>query len=179
MKLLIKSGQKLTDPEFLQIKESHFREFKDGPNKKEDLINHIFFLLKNKKKILALGALIPISFISFNAEKFSVLGIGGIVANIKRKGYGKKIMTAIRKYLTIKNITGVGFCGEYNVPFYKKCGFKTDKNSIKQFIYYKNDKRIPNTMNDHVVYLDGKDDFMQKVLFHPETDIVLPRPPNW
>ncbi|MBI3385111.1 GNAT family N-acetyltransferase [Candidatus Gottesmanbacteria bacterium] len=179
MKLLIKTGKELTDSEFEQITQAHLREFKEGPSNKSDLGDNHFFLLKAGEKILAAGILISVQPVNFNKEIFSILGIGGIIANERGKGYGKKIMLAVRKYLAKKNISGVGFCGEYNSDFYQKCGFQTDRDSIRRFIYYENGKRIENKSDDFVLYWNSSDNFMKKVLANKKTDIILPRPPNW
>ena len=182
MKISIKSGRNLSESDYLQIKEAFFREFKEGPNSPGDLSNHKFFLLKEGEKILALGGLIPVKPVTFRGKIFNIVGIGGILANEKRKGYGKKIMTSIRRYLILHHETGVGFCGERNIQFYEKCGFNIDRDSITRFIHHENGKRISNgmkTTTDFVVYLDSDDHFMKKVQENSSEDIILPRPPNW
>lgn len=179
MKLFIKSGEKITDGEFEQIKEAFFREFKEGPSHKSDLQNNCIFLLKDEQEILGIGMLIPVEPVKFSNETFKILGIGGIVANGRGKGYGKKVMQTIKKFLEKKNVTGVGFCGEYNIGFYQKCGFKINRESIRQFIYYENGKRMENKSNDFVLYWDSSDGFMKKVLINSKEDVILPRPPNW
>lgn len=172
----------MSESEYLQIKEAFFREFKEGPNSPSDLHKHKFVLLKEGEKVLAIGELIPVSPVIFHGKIFDILGIGGILANEKRKGFGKKVMTAVKKYLTVHHKTGVGFCGEYNIPFYEKCGLKIDRDSVTRFVHYEKGKRISNEMKkttDFIVYLDSDDHFMKKVQNNPSEDIILPRPPNW
>lgn len=179
MKLLIKSGKEIKDNEFKQIKEAYFREFKEELVEKKKIANHTFFLLIKKERILAFGGLIPVELVKFNKETFNILGVGGVISNQKGKGYGKKIVVAIKKYLLLKGKTGVGFCGLHNTGFYKKCGFKIDKGSIKRFVHYKDNKKALNASDDCVLYLDGSDNFMKKVLSNPGENIFLPRPPDW
>lgn len=178
-KLLIKAGNKLNRDEIDQINLAKAREFKVPPLQEKDLKDGLFFLLFDNKKILAMGQLIPVAPINFSGEIFSIFGIGGILANKKGKGYGRQIMTAIKGYLTTENKTGVGFCGLHNKGFYEKCGFKIDTTSIKRFVFQEKGKKITNSGDDCVLYLDASDRFMQKVLSYPDQEVILPRSPDW
>lgn len=178
-KLLIKTGIKLSRDEIGQINQAMSREFKTPPLQKKDLKNRQFFLLIRDKKLLAVGQLIPVEPVNFNGETFSTLGIGGILANKKGKGYGKQIMTAIKDHLVAKNKTGVGFCRLRNKGFYEKCGFNVDTTLIKRFVFQDDSKKIINSGDDCVLYLDASDHFMQKVLFYSSQEVILPRPPDW
>lgn len=179
VKLLIKKGIRLEKNELDQVNQANKREFKAPPLTQKHLKKSLFFLLFDGKCLLAKGELIPIEPVNFNGERFSLLGIGGILATEKKKGYGKKIMAAIKKYLLLKDQTGVGFCGPYNASFYEKCGFRVNKNSIRQFVYYKDKKKILNKGDDYIVYLDSSDNFMKKVLSNTKKEVLLPRPPDW
>lgn len=178
-KLLIKLGTKLSQDEIDQINEAKTREFKVSPRRQETLSMATFFLLVDSERILAMGKLVPIKPVSFSGKNFSILGIGGILANEKGKGYGRQIMTAIKNYLTANNKTGVGFCSLHNKGFFEKCGFNVDMTSIKRFIFWSNKKKVINSGGGCVLYLDAFDRFMQKVLSHPNEEIILPRPPDW
>lgn len=177
-KLLIKLGTKLSQDEIDQINEAKTREFKVSPRRRETL-SMTFFLLVDGERILATGELVPIKPVSFSGKNFSILGIGGILANKKGKGYGRQIMTAIKNYLITNDRTGVGFCSLHNKGFYEKCGFNVDTTSIKRFIFWSNKKKVTNSGDDCVLYLDAFDRFMQKVLSRPDEEIILPRPPDW
>jgi hypothetical protein len=62
--------------------------------------NSIFVLVKDSNgSILSQGQLLTINNVEFNNEIFSVIGIGGIIANEKRQGYGRKLMEAVKDYL--------------------------------------------------------------------------------
>lgn len=176
---LVKAGGELGKQEINQINQARAREFKASPLNEKQPETTLFFLLLDHQKILAMGELIPVNPIKFNKEVFSVLGIGGILANEKGKGYGKKIMLAIKNYLISQDKTGVGFCGLNNKGFYGKCGFKIETTSIKRFVFQEDSQKITNSGDEGVVYLDGSDRFMEKVLLHPDQEVMFPRPPDW
>jgi len=178
-KLLIKTGNKLSRDEIDQINLAKKREFKAPPLQEKDLKDGLFFLLFDDKKILATGQLIPVGPIDYNGETFFILGMGGILASKKGKRYGKQIMTAIKDRLVAKNKTGVGFCRLGNKGFYEKCGFKVDTTSIKRFVFQKGDRKITNSGDDCVVYLDASDRFMEKVLFRLHGEVIVSRSPDW
>lgn len=178
-KLLVKEGNQLTTDEINQINQAKSREFKVPPIPKEQKQKTIFFLLKDGEKILAIGELIPIEPIKFNGETFFVLGIGGIIANEKRKGFGREVINAIRVYLKDKSKTGVGSCALHNKIFYEKCGLGVNCSSLKRFIFREKGKKIINTTDNCVIYQGGSDSFMEKVLALPGKEVVLTRPFDW
>lgn len=149
--------------------------------KKEEIKDSLYFLLKDKKgNLLATGQVIFIEPVIFDQERFSICGIGGIIANIKRQGYGRIIMNAIKQYLLDKHKIGVGFCGKHNKIFYEKSGFGVDCSSIGRLVYYdKSGKRVTEKGDDCVIYLDSSDRFMKKVLAKKDLEVLLPRRPNW
>jgi len=178
-KILVKKGADLTKGEIDQINQANAREFKVGPLPKKYLKTALFFLLVDNKAVLAKGELHPIEPVYFNDEKFSILAIGGVLANKKGKGYGKKVMVAIKNHLISNDKTGVGFCISSNKEFYEKCGFRVDTTSIKKFVFPKGDKKIVNLDDDFVVFKDGPDEFMKKIISHPTQEAIVPRPPDW
>lgn len=179
MELIIKLGSQLTSREIQQINLAKNREFKAPPLSKAQLQATTHFLLVENDKIFATGELISINNIKFNSKIYNILGIGGIVANTKAQGFGKQIMTAIKKYLLEKNKSGVGFCLSKNKGFYEKCGFFVDDEAINRFVYYTGGKRITDTWDHCVFYLNSSDNFMRDVLLNPNLEIFLPRPPDW
>jgi hypothetical protein len=178
-KLVIKSGTKLSPHEISQINQAKAKEFKAPPLQPRALKTAQFFLLLDDDTILALGELIPVEPVKFSGETFSILGVGGILASEKGKGYGKKIMAVIKDYLVTKNKTGVGFCALRNKGFYEKCGFNIDTTSIKRFVFQKGNKKTTNSEDGCLLYLDSSDHFMKKVLLNPDKKVILPRPPDW
>jgi hypothetical protein len=177
-KVIIKTWPELSPTELEQMNSSHAREWQIGPMSPKYHQENIFFLLKNNNDdILAQGQLVPIDGVKFQNEVFNIFGIGGIIANVKGKGYGSKVMAAITTYLKEQHKTGVGFTGFSG--FYEKCGLSVSKEAIKQFIYRDGDKEVINTESDLVCYLDSDDHFMEKVLKNPQDTIYLPRTPDW
>lgn len=177
LKVEVKSGKDLSQSAIDAINKAKARE--SMPDVKEDdLENSTFILLKDSNdNILAQGQLVSIDGINFNNELFSILGIGGIIANPKRKGYGRKLMLVIKDYLSKNKTTGVGFTG---VPeFYRKCGYSTDRDSLKRFVHIVDNREIRNTEDEYVVFIDSDDRFMEKVLRNPKQKVYLPRDPNW
>lgn len=177
--LLGKTGNELTEAEFSQINRARVREFKAPLIAREKVDGSLFFLQAEGGEILAMGELFLIEPVVFDDERFSIMGIGGIVANEKGKGYGKKIMPAIKDHLLSCGITGVGFCEMHNRGFYEKCGFEVDTNLIRRFVFLEDGRRIVNMEDDCVLYLDGSDGFVEKVLNRPDEIVDLPRRPDW
>lgn len=179
-RLLIKKGPELTNQEIVEINQTKAREFHIPKMSKHQIKGSLLFLLKDRdNNILAMGQLISVEPVQFRGETFSILGIGGIVSNIKGKGCGKKIMVAIKQYLIKKCKTGIGFCGIVNRGFYEKCGFFVDENSIQRFVHHEKGKKIVNVEDEAVLYFDSDDHFMRKVLAYSAEEVLLPRPPDW
>jgi hypothetical protein len=138
--------------------------------------NDIFFILYDKKEILSTGRLRPISNIQFMKKKYSLLGIADIVSVIRGKGYGKRIMKAIKKYLNSKNEIGIGFCRRNNSPFYRKCGFNIGENLITRFIFTnKKGKLIKNEWDDDIIYSYMGKGLVNKMRENPKEKILIPR----
>ena len=176
--MVIKKWNELSQEELDQMNKSHRREWKISSMTPTHHRMNTFFLLKDEKdNIVAQGQLVPIDGVEFKGEIFNILGIGGVIANIKNQGNGKRIMLSIKDYLTQQNKSGVGFIG---LPdFYKKCGFSVNKDAIKRFVHVIGNKKIVNTESNHVCYLDANDKFMEKVIQNPDKFVYLPRDPDW
>lgn len=178
-KLSVIRGEELTENQFSQINSAFLREFQTTFPSIQKLAGRQFFLLLRGEKILAMGQLLPIEPVLYNGETFSLLGIGGIIANEKSKGYGKQIMTAIHRHLIAKDKTGVGFCMTHNKGFYEKCGFTVDTISVQRFIYQKGGKEITEQQGQIIFYFNGSDHFMEKILSDSDEKVLLPIPPTW
>lgn len=178
LKVEFKSGQDLTQREIDAVNEAKFREWKIPPMETDQRANSTFVLLKDDKdNILAQGELITVNGVVFNNQSFDILGIGGVIANIKRQGHGRRLLLTIKDYLLEHKKTGVGLTG---VPeFYRKCGYSTDRESLKRFVHVVDSKEIRNTEDEYVAFIDSDDRFMQKVLSSPSKKVYLPRAPNW
>jgi hypothetical protein len=177
-KVIQKSWDDLTPDEIMQIDQNQNREWHIAPMTKASQIDTRFFLLEDtEQQILAEGFLEPVAGIRFNDEIFNIFGIGSIIANVKGQRYGSAIMKSIKDYLLTHHASCVGFTDISG--FYEKCGFFVSKEAIHRFIYLDGEKKIVNTESDRICYLDGSDQFMQKVLTHPDQDVYLPRKPDW
>lgn len=176
---LIVSGRALTRDQFKQINEASLREFHTTLSSKGELTNRVFFLLIDNSRILAMGQLLPIKPVLFNSEIFSLLGIGGVIANEKGKGYGKQIITAISGYLSSYDKTGLGFCMPKNQGFYEKLGLKVDQTSTQRFVYRSGSEKITDKEGQYIIYQDSSDRFMERVLVNPGKEVSIPMPPTW
>lgn len=181
-KILFKNVSELTDKEITEVNEACTREFHEPFTKsvKNEASSRQLFLLKDKSEnIVSMGQLILIEPVRFMGQTYSILGVGGIVSNVKGKGYGKKIMATIKQYLMENHKTGIGFCGKHNRLFYEKCGFSVDPDLIHRFVYYTGNKKVVNHNDDCLVYFDSNGSFMKKIFADSSEEILLPRPPDW
>ena len=178
--LKVKMGNKLPIQALKQISEiwkNAFGAIRPPKPDRKWYAKHIFFIVYDSSGILSVGTLQTIK-INFLDKKYNILGIGGIASLIKKKGYGKILMAAMHNYIIKKRKTAIGFCSNDNNIFYEKCGFKIAKDLVKQFLYINTKgKLIKNKRDDDVIYLSGKDRFMEKVLYSKEK-ILLTRP-HW
>jgi len=174
LKLVIKKGINLTEQELSQIKKDILREFKIAFNMDDQAKEKLFFLLKQE-----MGSLWEVKPVIFNGENFSIYGVLNVIANIKGKGYGKRIVTSMIKYLVFHNKTAFGFCMPQNSGFYEKCGFTIDTVSTKRFVYTKGKERITNQDGQVIFYQDASDHFMEKVLAFPDRKVSIPTASLW
>ncbi len=173
------NGKDLSDIEISQINSSVFREWKVEPYTREILSDTLFFFLKKKDEILAMGGLKDTHPVIFDEVSFSILGVVEVVSNVKGEGHGKSVVSAMRKYLVENGKTGIGFCMLKNVGFYEKCGFKIEHNSSQRFVYTKGEERIINQDGQVIFYQDGVDQFMEKVLSNPNLEVSIPTDGLW
>lgn len=144
----------------------------------EDFSKDIFFLLRDGKKIMAVGALTPVK-IKYNNKDYNILGITEIISLVKKKGYGKILMKSILDYLKKKGKTGVGFCARKTSPFYIKSGLKVKKDIIKRFLYNPKNKEEEKEVKDilkqgrDILYVEGKDNFMKEIISN-KSSVQLP-----
>jgi hypothetical protein len=179
LKIIQRPGNELQDHEVQQISQSLLREFNFVFPPKETYNNTIFFLLKDENKILSMGGLMNVEPVLFNNNNYSLLGFVEVVANIKGKGYGKRVITAMRDYLVAYNKSGIGFTKSKNIGFYEACGLSVDANSTQRFVYIEGDKRIKDIEDQVVFYHDSEDKFMKNVIDHPGLEIILPTAGLW
>ncbi len=66
----------------------------------------------------------------------------------KGKGYGKKLLTCIKRNLTKRKIEAIGFCEKEVRPFYEKCGISVLHNKAKYLIEITGDEKVITTDDD-------------------------------
>ena len=171
MKTLIKKGKSLSKKELDLIVNANIKNFNDCQDYEKELrllkneeVASTFFFVEKKGKIVSMGLLRPIK-INYLRKSYNIFGISNMISIIKRKGYGKMIVSAMKEFLQKKSKTGVGFCHDGNIRFYKKSGLSVLNKSKNRFFYdYGNPKENKEMMEDAVIYFEGKDKFITKVL---------------
>ncbi len=70
--------------------------------------------------------------VTINNNPKSFFGIGNVCAKEKGKGFGKILLLEVNKYLKSNNVSGILFCKDDLVDFYKKCNWNVvERNYIK------------------------------------------------
>jgi GNAT superfamily N-acetyltransferase len=179
LSLEFKNGVELSVEELDQIRAAVLREFKQQFTAADHKKDKIFFLLKDGFTIMALGAVWEISPVIFRNVSYSLLGVLNVIANEKGKGYGKRVVSAIRDYMIKHDKTGIGFCMPKNQEFYKKCGFSITTDITQRFVYLNDGNRITNQDGQFIFYQDSSDEFMKKVLEHPDDEVSIPTANLW
>lgn len=179
MEIVIKTTTELLNDELNQISNALFREFKVPFIVNDESKDTLFFLLKQNEHIISMGAIHEVKPVFFNGENFIIYAALHVVSNVKNKGYGKEVVTSMKKYLSSQNKTMFGFCMPKNKGFYEKCGFSIETNSTKRFVYNKNNEKITNKDGQIIFYEDSSDEFMKKVIASPEKEVSIPTPSLW
>jgi len=105
----------------------------DNEKRLKKIINgsHIFIIVKENKKIIAMARVISDKVNDAYIQDFAVL------PEYRKKGIGKKILKYIIKELKNKNFKWLGLIADKNaINFYKKSSFKLMEN-FKPMIYDK------------------------------------------
>jgi predicted N-acetyltransferase YhbS len=169
--ILKKSGKELSKKELDFIVKTNIATFNACENYEEELkilkeeeMPSTFFFIKKNNKVVAFGLLRPIK-INYLGKNYNILGISNMIAVVKGKGYGKELVQEMIKFLSKKGKTGIGFCSEENIGFYKKSGFVVEGKLRNRFFYdYGNLEENKDAMSDFVIYFEGKDKFVAKLL---------------
>lgn len=123
-----------------------------------------FFLVKNSNnQLLSFGTLRPVK-IYIETQEYTIWGIQAVISVVQGKGYGKLLMHSIKEFVEESGITLIGFCEKKNSEFYKKSGCSVFEDGCDYFVYLKESgERILDTPGD-VLYINGKDRFMDEVI---------------
>lgn len=182
MRIIIKKGKRLSNEYIKEWNKIRLKEFNEdsllNQKNRKSFENDIFFsLYENNKKILSSGRLKLIK-INFLNHTYNIFGSADLVSTVKGKGYGKIIKKAQIKYAKNKKKTMIGFCARKNTPFYKKCGLQIKEDFIKRFVYSSSKGYKPDKEDIDVIYIQGKDKFMEKILRNPKEKVIIPIP-HW
>lgn len=179
MKVKIIKGKYLSQKNIAQLNKIMQEAFSDKDTleigNRQNYSKDIFFVLYNKEKILSLGRLRPAK-INILGKSYKILGIADIISIIKGKGYGKKIVQSMHKYLEKTNNRGLGFCRRDNSLFYKKSGLNVERNISKKFIYRDNHgKNIKDRISQDVIYSNNAKQLIKLILSNLNLEINISR----
>ena len=177
-----KLGKDLTQAELDTINKYRKKEFDHQKSWTKEKLGlrkgHLFFLLRDENSaLLAFCRLRPIELIFMN-NQFNILGLSTVISTEKGKGYGKALMKHIIEYVVEQGKTMIGFCEAKNRGFYLKSGLKIIEDGCLRFIYVnKQGRRIGD--DGDVIYLEGKDGFVEEIMKYPTEKVISNYVPHW
>jgi hypothetical protein len=174
----VKSGKDLSTADINQINQAFARVFPENeplkfgdPNLAGDTF---FFVYSPNGEIVATGRLRPVE-LEFRGEKHEIQGIADIISNQPGHGFGKKIMGAIKQWLTEKDEVGIGFC-ENTSEFYRKSGFKIYPGLTSRFYYPNKWTGKLESYNSDVLYWANNDFLIETILKTEDEKVLIPYP---
>jgi len=135
MQITIIQGHDLSEARIDFMNRQRLMEY--GENTKDFEKNErasTFFFLEEGEAVKAFGMLKPLV-MTHHDQRYPILGVGNIIAVEKGQGCGKRLMQAIKDYLTSHRMTGMGFCDNSVCPFYVQCGFQVTQGLSTRFRY--------------------------------------------
>ena len=135
------------------------------------------FLLRsdNNEKILATAVIKPYD-IRFNGTTYPVQGILNVVSGVKKQGYGRMVMEAVKEWLIAEQTTGMGFAKRSVSKFYSQCGYQVEKDLVERF----REEAKDGTLNSHpdgeedVIYVNDRANLVQTILSKPNRWAYIP-----
>ncbi|MCX6750158.1 MAG: hypothetical protein NTZ83_01755 [Candidatus Pacearchaeota archaeon] len=175
MKLTIETikTKNLTNKEISIMNNARIKEYGNQEKldfKKEDSKGEFIFV-KNNGKIMAFGMMKPVK-VELNDKKYEILGIGRGLAVEKGKGWGRALNEARILKLKMLRKTGVAFTGKHNLGFFKKVGYKIERNGIRKFLYKNPKGELIEDKDGEMVYYEGKDKLITK-LFKSKNKAIM------
>ena len=145
--------------EELRVKE--FGEKNRKYFKKDYEPDTLWIVIKYKGKIVSFGGIRLIR-VKYKGKFYHIGGVCSTISVVKKKGYGKIMVSVMRDYSIKTGKTILGFTRQ--TKFFAKCGFGTKKNFIRRFVWIKpNGEKVFDREGDGV-YQGGEDKFISKVL---------------
>lgn len=136
-----------------------------------------YFLARVNNKIVSFARLHSVV-VEFEEEKYEVLGIATMISLEKGKGYGKILMQKMGQYIHEQRKTAIGFCNGEVSGFYESCGLSILKDGKKRFIHFENGDQITSRFPEgDVIYANGDDRFMDKVIQQFDKQVIAYRAP--
>ena len=184
VKIIIKKGKELTKDELQLINNARKREFnsksKINPQPENEHWEKKYFLLKDKNNSLLAFARLHNVDVEFMKKRYPALGLATLIAIEKGKGFGKKLVTYIRKYIENSKITGIGFCNKKLTNYYRKTGFGIIENATLRTLYKdpKGNLHHDKWGGGDVIYVQGKDELIKEITSNPNENIFIFRP-HW
>ena len=157
-----------------QINLARLNEFGDPPLERENITDSVFVNVLSGNELVATARLFPIEKVMFEDQKYSVMGINGIVALKKGAGYGRKLIGGISDYLSKNDKTGIGFCIPSNKGFYEKSNFGVDTLTVNQFRFDEQYGKVKLETTDIVIFQEGSDKLISKLRTHPGSLVFFP-----
>lgn len=121
----------------------------------------LWFFVKKKKKVVSLGGIRPLR-VKYLGKTYNIGGICSTISLIKRKGYGKMMVSFLIDYSRRTGKTILGFTGK--TEFFKKAGLGAKNSFIGRFVYLRPDGEKVYDNDGDGIYYEGKDKFISKVL---------------
>jgi len=180
IKLLIKDGKELTKDELDVINLWREKEFNSKsviePKLNDDNWNKKYFLLfEGINKLVAFARLHEVK-LEFLGEEYSILGLATLISTERRKGYGKRLVLEMKRYIELSGKAGIGFCNKKLTEFYKDCGFGIIVDGTSRFLYKDNNNLVKDPWGGgDVIYVEGKDGLITKILENPGVDVISHR----
>lgn len=173
IQIISKKTKSLTDKEISFMNNARIKEY--GKQEKLDFkkvdAKGEFIFVKDNNKIVAFGMMKPVN-VELDNKKYIIYGIGRGLALEKGKGWGRKLNEARISKLKKLGRTGVAFTSEHNIGFFKKVGYKIERNGIRKFLYKNTKGELIEDNDGEMVYYEGKDKFVTKLLKSKDKAVI-------
>lgn len=165
--LTVKKGRELNQEEWgviNRLRRVEFGAVEDlTPDESEEEENWLF-LKATTGEVLAIGRLSELR-VRFEDKEEELLFFSTVIASKKGKGYGRRMMEAIKERGQREGRTVIGFCETDLLPFYEAVGFEIVKAKDNRFVYIDAaGKELKKIVPGEVIYSPGRDGFMERVL---------------
>lgn len=147
------------------------------PKPGNDNWNKIYILLKDRNKnILAFGRIHDV-YLEFMGKGYNIFGIATLVAVVKGRGYGRKVLEAQFTYAKNKGKTAIGFCNNKLTTYYQKNGLGIIVNGTKKFLYKDDNGKLLQDKwgGGDVIYCDGGDKLIEKIISKTNEKVIMYR----